>query len=211
FGDAEFRAGVAAAADRNTYVAVHAYASPQIRRAIDAGVQCIEHGHLMDEATAALMAEKNIWLSTQPFVGEDDLPPLPDVQSQINLRHVIAGTDTVYALAKKHRIKTAFGTDCLFSRAISERQGLMLTHLARWYDNADVLTMATSVNGELLAMSGPRNPYPGKLGVVAEGALADLLVVDGNPLDDIALMARPETSLVIIMKDGKVYKDARPA
>jgi imidazolonepropionase-like amidohydrolase len=86
----------------------------------------------------------------------------------------------------------------------------MLTHLARWYDNADVLRMATGVNGELLALSGPRNPYPGKLGVIEEGALADLLVVDGNPLDDIGLMANPEKSLLIIMKDGRLYKDARP-
>jgi imidazolonepropionase-like amidohydrolase len=61
----------------------------------------------------------------------------------------------------------------------------------------------------LLALSGPRNPYPGKLGVVEEGALADLLVVDGNPLDDIGLMANPEKSLLVIMKDGKLYKDAR--
>jgi len=70
--------------------------------------------------------------------------------------------------------------------------------------------MATATNGELLALSGPRNPYPGKLGVVEEGALADLLVVDGDPLEDIGLMANPETSLLVIMKDGKLYKDARP-
>jgi imidazolonepropionase-like amidohydrolase len=86
----------------------------------------------------------------------------------------------------------------------------MLTHLARWYDNADVLRMATGVNGELLSLSGPRNPYPGKLGVIEEGALADLLVVDGNPLDDIGLMANPEKSLPIIMKDGRLYKNALP-
>ena len=60
------------------------------------------------------------------------------------------------------------------------------------------------------ALSGPRNPYPGKLGVVEEGALADLLVVDGDPLDDIGLIANPEKSLLVIMKDGKLYKDARP-
>src|SRR5271169_2312322 len=75
FSEPEFRAGVEAAADRNTYVAVHAYPPAQIRRAINAGVQCIEHGHLMDNATAVLMAEKNIWLSTQPFVSDDDTPP----------------------------------------------------------------------------------------------------------------------------------------
>jgi imidazolonepropionase-like amidohydrolase len=216
FSELELRAGVEAAADRNTYVAVHAYPPAQIRRAIAAGARCIEHGHLMDDATAALMAEKNIWLSTQPFVSDDDTPPLTYDQSQINLRQVMAGTNTVYALAKKHQIKTAFGTDCLFSPAITERQGLMLTHLTRWYDNADILTMATSVNGELLAMSGPCNPYKGKLGVIEEGAFADLLVVDGNPVEHIELIAEPDKSLKVIMKDGKIYKDtltgtARPA
>jgi imidazolonepropionase-like amidohydrolase len=209
YSEPEFRAGVEAAADRNTYVAVHAYPPAQIQRAIAAGVQCIEHGHLMDEATATLMAEKNIWLSTQPFVSEDDMPPLTG-QSRINLLQVIAGTNTVYALAKEHKIKTAFGTDLLFSSTVAAHQGVMLTHLTRWYDNADILRMATSVNAELLAMSGPRNPYPGKLGVVEEGALADLLVIDGNPLDDIELVARPDKSLRVIMKDGKIYKETLP-
>jgi imidazolonepropionase-like amidohydrolase len=206
FSEPEFRAGVEAAADRNTYVAVHAYPPAQIQRAIAAGVQCIEHGHLMDEATAMLMAEKDIWLSTQPFLSVDDAPPMLG-QSRINLLQVIAGTNTVYALAKKHKIKTAFGTDLLFSSTITERQGFMLTHLTRWYDNADILRMATSVNGELVAMSGPRNPYQGKLGVIEEDALADLLVIDGNPIDDIALVARPDKNFMFIMKDGKIYKD----
>jgi len=206
FGEPELRAGVEAAADRNTYVAVHAYPSAAIRRAVAAGVQCIEHGHLMDEATARLMAEKGIWLSTQPFVSDDDTAPMTG-QSRTNLTQVIAGTNTVYALAKEHKIKTAFGTDCLFSSKVTERQGFMLTHLTRWYDNADILKMATSVNAELLAMSGPRNPYPGKLGVIEEGALADLLVIEGNPVDDITLVARPDTHFMIIMKDGKIYKD----
>jgi len=210
FSEPEFRAGVEAAADRNTYVAVHAYPSAQIKRAIAAGVQCIEHGHLMDKATAMLMAQKDIWLSTQPFVSEDDAPPLTG-QSRINFLQVIAGTNSVYALAKEHRIKTAFGTDALFSPTVTERQGVMLTHLTRWYDNADILKMATSVNGELLAMSGPRNPYQGKLGVIEEGALADLLVIDGNPLDDVALVAKPDKNLMVIMKDGKIYKDTLPA
>jgi imidazolonepropionase-like amidohydrolase len=83
----------------------------------------------------------------------------------------------------------------------------MLTHLTRWYDNAEILKMAISVNGELLAMSGPRNPYRGKLGVVEEGAFADLLVVNGNPIDNIDLVAQPDKNFTIIMKDGKIYKD----
>jgi len=210
FSEPEFRAGVEAAADRNTYVAVHAYPPAQIQRAIDAGAQCIEHGHLMDDKTAALMADKDIWLSTQPFVSEDDVPPMVG-QSRNNLLQVIAGTNTVYNLAKEHNVKTAFGTDLLFSSTITEHQGLMLTHLTRWYDNADILKMATSVNGELLAMSGPRNPYQGKLGVIEEGALADLLVIDGNPIDHIELIAKPDRNFMIIMKDGKIYKDTLPS
>ena len=206
FSEPEFRAGVEAAADGNTYVAVHAYPPAQIQRAIAAGVQCIEHGHLMDERTAMLMAEKDIWLSTQPFVSDDDAAPMTG-QSRTNLLQVIAGSNTMYALAKEHKLKTAFGTDLLFSSTITERQGFMLTHLTRWYDNADILKMATSVNGELLAMSGPRNPYQGKLGIIEENALADLLVVDGNPIDDIELVARPDKNFLIIMKDGKIYKD----
>jgi imidazolonepropionase-like amidohydrolase len=210
FSEPEFRAGVEAAADRDTYVAVHAYPSAQIKRAIAAGVQCIEHGHLMDEATAMLIAGKDLWLSTQPFVSDEDFPPLTG-QSRINLLQVIAGTDTVYALAKEHKIKTAFGTDLLFSSAITERQGLMLTHLTRWYDNTEILKVATSVNGELLGMSGPRNPYQGKLGIIEEDALADLLVVDGNPINKIELVARPDKNFMVIMKDGKIYKDILPA
>jgi imidazolonepropionase-like amidohydrolase len=192
-----------------TYVAVHAYPPAAIQRAIAAGVRCIEHGHLMDEATARLMADNGIWLSTQPFVSDEDTPPLTG-QSRTNLLQVIAGTDSVYTLAKKHKIKTAFGSDLLFSSTIAERQGIMLTHLARWYDNADILTMATSGNAELLAMSGLRNPYPGKLGVIEEGAFADLLVSDVNPLDDIAPVANPDKTFMIIMKDGTVYKNTLP-
>ena len=71
--------------------------------------------------------------------------------------------------------------------------------------------MATSVNAELLAMSGPRNPYPGTVGVIEEGALADRLVIDGNPIDDIGLLARPDKNFMIIMKDGTIYKDTLSA
>jgi imidazolonepropionase-like amidohydrolase len=84
----------------------------------------------------------------------------------------------------------------------------MLTHLSRWFRASEVLKMATAANGELLALSGPRNPYPGKLGVVEDGALADLLLVDGDPLTDIKLLEAPEKNLLVIMKDGKIHKDA---
>ena len=204
----ELHAGVEAAGDRNTYVAVHAYPPAAIKRAIDAGAQCIEHGHLMDEAAAKLMADKGIWLSTQPFIDESDNAPMTG-QSRINLLQVLAGTPKLYGYAKKYGIKTAFGTDLLFSPQMAERQGVLLTHLTRWYGNAEILRMATSANAELLALSGPRNPYPGKLGVIEKGAHADLLVVAGDPLQDISLLAAPDKSLVVIMKNGTIHKDIR--
>ena len=85
----------------------------------------------------------------------------------------------------------------------------MLTHLKRWYSSAEILKMATSDNAQLLALSGTLNPYPGKLGVVEPGAHADLLVVAGDPLQDISLLAAPDKNLVVIMKAGKLHKDAR--
>ena len=87
----------------------------------------------------------------------------------------------------------------------------MLTHLKRWYGNAEILKMATSSNAELLALSGPRNPYPGKLGVIEAGAHADLLVVAGDPLENISLLAEPDKNLVVIMKNGTIHKDVRAA
>jgi imidazolonepropionase-like amidohydrolase len=204
----ELRAAVEAADNWGTYVAVHAYTPAAIRRSIDAGVKCIEHGHLMDEATAKLMSEKGIWLSTQPFLDDKDAIPLPPGSpEQAKQFEVISGTDNVYALAKKYKLKTAFGTDTLFSKALAERQGAQLAKLVRWYTPAETLAMATSVNGELLRLSGLRNPYPGKLGLVEEGALADLLLVDGSPLDNIDLIADPAKNFKIIMKDGKIYKN----
>jgi imidazolonepropionase-like amidohydrolase len=208
FSAAEMRAGVETAAERNTYAAVHAFPPAAIRRAVEAGSPSIEHGHLMDEETAKLMADKGVWLSTQPFVSEDDQAPVTG-PSHANWLKVLAGTVTLYPLAKKHGLKVAFGTDLLFSPDLAERQGLMLTHLTRWYSNAEILKMATADNAELLALSGTLNPYPGKLGVVEPGAHADLLVVAGDPLQDIGLLAAPDKNFVVIMKAGKIHKDTR--
>nr|WP_246788961.1 amidohydrolase family protein [Bradyrhizobium sp. CIR48] len=206
FTEPELRAAVEAADNWGTYVATHAYTSVAIQRSVAAGVRCIEHGHLMDEASAKLIAEKGIWLSTQPFLDISAAAALGPAE-QDKMRQVVAGTDRVYALAKKYGIKTAFGTDVLFSQALADRQGAMLAALARWYTSAEALAMATSANAELLSLSGPRNPYPGKLGVVEEGAFADLLLVDGNPLDNIKLVEDPARNFVVIMKGGKVYKN----
>lgn len=210
YTESQLRAGVETAGDWGSYVQVHAYTPPAIQRAVAAGVQCIEHGHLMDDKSAALMAKSGTWLSTQPFVDPNDFAPLTG-PSHDKLLEVIAGTAPTYTLARKHGIKTVFGTDLVFSPAVTTRQGLMLVHLTSWYSAAEILGMATSKNAQLLTLSGERNPYPGALGVVEEGAYADLLLVDGNPLENIALLADPEKNLRVIMKDGKIYKNTLSA
>ena len=185
YTEAELHAAVEAAEDWGTYVAAHAYTPRSIKRAIDAGVLCIEHGHLLDEDTAKLMAEKGIWLSLQPFLDDEDANPVSTPTSRLRQLEVIAGTDRAYALAKKYKIKVAFGTDVLFDARLAGRQGAQLAKMVRWYTPGEALKMATGDNGQLLALSGLRSPYPGKLGVVEEGALADLLLVDGNPVENI--------------------------
>lgn len=117
------------------------------------------------------------------------------------------GTDTVYALAKEHGIRTAFGTDILFDAATAGQQGAWLARMVRWFTPAEALEMATGTNGELLRLSGPRNPYPGRLGVVEEGALADLLLVNGDPTADLGLVADPARNFKVIMKDGHIVKN----
>jgi imidazolonepropionase-like amidohydrolase len=203
----EIRAAVEAANNWNTYVTVHAYTAPAIQMAISAGVQCIEHGQLADEATAKLMADKGIWWSLQPFLDDEDANEQANPASRAKQLEVSNGTDNAYRLAKKYKIKTAWGTDTLFSATGGVRQNRQLTKLTRWYTPAEVLKMATHDNAELLALSGPRNPYPGKLGVVEEGAFADLLLVQGDPVANIKLIESPETSFVVIMKNGEIYQN----
>jgi len=130
-----------------------------------------------------------------------------DVEA-LKARAVFAGTDKTFTLAKKYGIKTAFGTDILFSPQLAPRQGELLTKLVRWYTPAETLIMATGTNAQLLALSGERNPYPGKLGVIEQGALADLLLVDGDPIANIKLIEDPAKNFVVIVKDGKIFKNA---
>jgi imidazolonepropionase-like amidohydrolase len=207
FTEPELRAAVEAAENWGSYVTVHAYTPASIKRAITAGVRCIEHGHLMDEATARLIAERGVWLSIQPFPDEMAHVFPPGSQERAKFAEVLAGMEVAYRMARKHKLKTAWGTDILFSAALARRQGELLAKLERWYTPAEALVMATGTNAELLALSGKRNPYPGKLGVVEEGALADLLLVDGDPLKSLKLIADPAKNFVVIMKDGKVYKN----
>jgi imidazolonepropionase-like amidohydrolase len=208
YTEAEFRAAVDCAENWGTYVAVHAYTPRAIQTAIRGGVRCIDHGQLMDEETARIMADKGIWFSSQAFIQNEFANPFPEGSANREKQKIMfAGTDTAYSLAKKHRLKTAWGTDILFDPTMTKNQGAILATMSRWYSNGEILTMATSTNAALLAMSGPRNPYPGKIGVIEAGAYADILLVDGDPIANIKLIADPDKNLKVIMKDGRIYKN----
>ena len=203
---AEISAAVTAAENWGTYVTVHAYTPRAVQMAIKGGVKCIEHGQMLDEDTVKIMADKSLWWSLQPFLNDEDAVPTATPASQAKQRVMSDGTDNAYQLAKKYNIKTAWGTDTLFNEHLATRQGAQLAKLKRWYSPVEILKMATSINGELCAMSGPRNPYPGKLGVIAEGAFADMIIVDGDPLENIDLIAQPDESFRLIMKEGVIFK-----
>jgi len=203
----ELKAAVEVAKTWNTYVAVHANTDASIRMAIEAGALTIEHGFLLEEDTLKLMAKKGIWLSIQPLLNDEDAFPFTG-ELQRKWIEVTDGTDKVYKLAKKHKVKIAFGTDLLFDPTLGPKQGKFLAKLKHWFTPYEALKIATSTNAELLGLSGPRNPYrAGPLGVVKEGAYADLILVDGNPLQNLDLVADPGKNFVVIMKDGKIYKN----
>ena len=207
FTEAEIRAAVDAASDWGTYVCSHVYTSAGIRRALDCGVKSIEHGQLADEETVQRIADAGAWWSLQPFLADEDANPGGTPEQQAQRREIAEGTVRAFELGKKHNVNMAWGTDILFNPKGTAAQGRHLAKIARWFDNHEVLSLATSRNAALLALSGPRNPYRGKLGVIENGAIADLLVVDGDPLQDISVIADPENSLKLIMKDGRIHKN----
>jgi len=204
----EAKAIVDVARTWNTYVAVHINTKEAIRMWVEAGAMSMEHGFFIDEETAKLMAEKGVWWSMQPMEAEgEDAFVFESPISTAKYKDLVSKLDGAVAAAKKYKVKTAFGTDMLFDANLAAKQGKFLAKLKKWYTPYEALKMATSDNAQLLALSGPRDPYPGKLGVIEEGAYADMLLVDGNPLENLDLVADPEKNFVVIMKDGVIYKN----
>ncbi len=207
YSPAEMKAAVSAAADWGTYVCVHTYTSAGIQRALESGVKSIEHGQLTDEETVKRMADAGVWWSIQPFLADEDANTYASPEQREQQKMIAEGTVRAVEWGRKYKVKMALGTDILFNPKGTGSQGRQLAKFARWYDNAEVLRMLTSGNADLAALSGKRNPYPAKLGRIEAGAYADILVLDGNPLEDISLIANPETSMLLIMKDGRVIKN----
>lgn len=205
FFEEEIHAAVKAAEDWGTYVMVHVYNPKGIARAIKAGVKSIEHGHLIDEESMKVLVDNDVWLSMQAFMVEDNTYPSP--LQQAKHIQICNGTDHTYNLAKQYKAKLAWGTDLLFNPANTKNQNKGIVKLKKWFSNFEALKMVTHDNAQLLAMSGNRNPYPGQIGVIQEGAFADILIVNGSVLQNLDLVGNPEENFKVIIKDGVIYKN----
>lgn len=206
YSEEEMRAAVEAAEDYDTYVCAHAYTDEAVRRCVEAGVKDIVHGHLITEETAKLMAEKGVWLGSlsSPY-GLMDVPWFTD-ENRAKGKRVLDGYDNVMKLAKKYGIKMGFGTD-----AAAQMVDTILYEFemrSKYFTPLEMLKQATSSNAELLRLSNSRDPYrAAPLGVIEEGAWADMLIYDGSPLESIDFVTKPEEHLKLIVKGGKVYKN----
>ena len=214
FTSEELEAAVQAAADWDTYVAVHIYESKGAIRSLNAGVKCLDHGHLLNEEAIKLIKEKDAWLVPQAFWTETPasfwVPGKDTIPEALNkkIKPVLEGTDTVFKLAKKYDINIGFGSDAYGALGYESYALMEFTARTKWFSNLEVLKQATSGNAKLFSLSGQINPYSeGKIGVIEEGAYADLLIYEGNPLDDMEVIANPKENLKLIMKDGKIYKN----
>lgn len=201
---AEIRAAVQAASDWGTYVLAHAYTSEAVRRLVDNGVRCIEHGLLINDATARFVKQNDVVISTQLVVYRalKDLPGITQTNLD-KLAVVIQGQENLIELIKKHEITTGFSTDLIggmypmLTREFTER--------AMYWTPAEVLAQATSESAKVIRMSGRLNRH-GNFGEIREGWVADLLLINGEPLEDIAVLRDPDENLALIMKAGKIIK-----
>jgi imidazolonepropionase-like amidohydrolase len=213
FSEAELAAIVEEARARGTYVMAHVYTDEGVRRCLKAGVRSIEHGNFMTEETVAQLAEHGAFLDPTfiSLVQRVETAAQMRLSSAIvnNLRQTIEKGKQVYSWAKRYHVPIALGTDLWGPEA--QKSQLREFEVRREFESpAEILRSATVVNAELLMQKG-------RLGTIAAGALADLLVVDGNPLEDIKVVVDHEYRLKLIMKSGVIYKNlllraiARPA
>jgi len=201
---AEIRAAVQAASDWGTYILAHAYTAEAITRLVENGVKSIEHGLLIDDKAARLVKEKGAVISTQLYIFRQLLVGdyMTDFQKE-KAQLVRAGQENLIRLLKKYDITTGFSTDFIFGEyaALPEE----FTERAIFWSNVEVLRQATSEGGKIIRMAGKLNRH-GNFGEIREGWTADLLLHNGELLDDLSILADPEANLALIMKDGEIIK-----
>ena len=206
FTEDEIRAAVAAADDWGTYVAAHVYNSKGVRRAVELGVRSIEHGNLIDRDTLKYMNKRGVWLSPQVVVFQQKMVGM-NADQLAKQKQALDGVSNLMTNANDIGYENiVFGTDIVTSLDAVAKGNEELVIRTQWFSHAEVLRQATSKAAKLVALSGPRNPY-GKLGIIESGAVADILIVDGNPLEDMSVLTNPQENLRVIIKGGDVYKN----
>ena len=203
YSEPELTAIVEEAKSRGTYVMAHVYTDEGIRRCLRAGVRSIEHGNFASEETIAMMSEYGAYLDPTfiSLVQRIESARETGLSEAIvdNLRKTVSLGKQVYKWARKYDVPIAFGTDLWGPEA--QKSQLREFEIRMELDSAaDIIRSATSINAALMMQEG-------KLGAIAPGANADLLIVDGDPLEDVRVMLDPEKNLKFIMKDGIIYKN----
>jgi imidazolonepropionase-like amidohydrolase len=198
----EIRAVVEEAEAANRYVAAHAYSARAVNRGLACGVRSIEHGNLIDETSVALFLKTGAFLVptlvTYDALAKEGLQSGLTAAMHAKVAAVLEAGLRALELAQRGGVRIAFGTDLIGAMQPHQSEEFVLR--ARVQRPIDVIRAATTTAAELLRMEG-------ELGVIAEGARADLLVVDGDPLEDIGLLAEPECHVRAIVKSGQFYKD----
>jgi imidazolonepropionase-like amidohydrolase len=209
FRPEEIRAAVEVADDWGTYVTAHLYHDRSALRCIENGVRCIEHGHLLSEETVRLCGERGVPIVTQAvtyvvMTEQAERMGLAETNVRKN-REIVERLGRLFEQIKAHGVKTGFSTDLIAGEQHQVNREFTLRK--PYFTGAEILRQATSESAEILRMCGPLNPY-GNLGEIREGWLADLILVDGDPLEDIALLQDHERCIVLVMKDGVIFKNA---
>jgi imidazolonepropionase-like amidohydrolase len=198
----ETRAIVEECTQRRTYVSAHCHPASAIRRSVEFGVRVIEHGTLIDDATAQFVADRGAYVvptmviifalkELGPALG---FPAVSQEKVAIVADHALEGLDRM----RRHGVRLGFGTDLLGETYIRQAQEFSIR--ARVFEPVEILRQATSMGAEILMQEG-------QLGCVKDGAHADLIVVDGDPLRDISLLARDGQALSVIMRGGELVKN----
>jgi imidazolonepropionase-like amidohydrolase len=229
----EMKAAVDAASDYGTYVMAHLYTKESMLRAAEAGVRSFEHAHMFDDELARIVKDKDIWLCLCPqqsknWIPRPDLPAGSQPEDMDDFiaapgsmaekygialtperRKFVEGEIRQTELIIKYNLNFAFGTDAMRREVPGETEPQLedLAIYKKRFGSFKGLRAATGDAGRLLALSTYQNPYQeGKLGVLEEGSYADLLLVDGNPVEDLDILTQTKNTRVII-KGGVLYKN----
>ena len=215
----EMKAAADAAADYGTYVMAHLYTSKSIQRAARAGIKSFEHTNLMDDEAAELLASlPDIWVMPGPQFSrqrpQPDLSTLADAEKERFLKlkqkgeFVSAGEAKATEAINKYNLNIVFGTDSFGDPDLVDKYQLEdFIYFKKRFGNWKTLLAATGNINELIKLTTYQNPYPdGKIGVLEEGSYADILVIDGNPVEDVSVLA-DRNNIKLIMKDAKIYKN----